>query len=195
MTPPPGWVEEPHIHRSAIGERYCAAPGTGRLNSSWSKVSSPWKMLPSVRPTSFSSSRGVRTSACRIRSLKPGRVVARSGRCTVSPKASRSASVHSPPSIFGGQYCTKHAHEMLARRRHGRIDEGRDHHVEEGIARPAAGLPVVVGPLHPLDRVGEVQVAPQAGRVLGQRREARQAVERDVDLAGGAADLEVRAPA
>ena len=40
------------------------SPGIGRLNISWSMVSSPWKILPSVRPTSSSSSCGVRTSTC-----------------------------------------------------------------------------------------------------------------------------------
>src|SRR3984957_18467250 len=54
ITPPPGCVLDPHIYIPRTGARYCAYPGIGRLNSNWSKVSSPWKILPSVRPTSFS---------------------------------------------------------------------------------------------------------------------------------------------
>src|SRR5262249_31210740 len=86
MTPPPGWVLDPHRYSPRSGVRYCAQPGTGRLNSSWSKVNSPWKMLPSVSPTSVSSSCGVRTSTWRIRLLKFGlwRAIVS---ITVSPKA------------------------------------------------------------------------------------------------------------
>ena len=72
MTPPPGCVLEPHMYIPRTGARYWAYPGTGRLNNNWSNVSSPWKMFPSVSPTSFSISHGVRISACRMRSLKLG---------------------------------------------------------------------------------------------------------------------------
>ncbi len=83
------------------------------------------------------------------------------------------------------------AHEVLARRGHGRVEQGRDHHVEERVLRPAPGLPVVIGALHALDAVGEMHVAAHAGGVLAESREFRQAVERDVHLAGGAAHLEM----
>ena len=152
-------------------------------------MSSPWKMLPSVSPTSASSSRGVRISAWRTRSRKPGAYCSIWSR-QVSPKASRSASVHSPALELRRGVLHEDAHEVLARRGHRRVDQGRDHDVEEGVARPAAGLPVVVGAFHPLDRVGEMEVALEAGRAFGERREARQAVEGDVELAGGAAGLE-----
>ena len=84
---------------------------------------------------------------------------------------------------------------MFSRRRHRRVERGRDHHVEERIGRPAPGLPVVIGAFHALDRIGEMQVAAQAGRILRQRREFRHRIQRDVDLAGRAPDLEVLHPA
>ena len=95
MTPPPGCVLEPHRYSPPSGVRYCAQPGMGRLNSSWSKVSSPWKILPSVSPTSASRSCGVRTSACRIRLLKSGLWRAMVS-MTVSPKALRLAASQGP---------------------------------------------------------------------------------------------------
>ena len=78
---------------------------------------------------------------------------------------------------------------MLARRHHGRVEAGRDQHVEHRIAREVAGLPVVVGAFHPLHRIGKMQIAPVAGAVVGQRWKFWQTVERDVHLAGRAADF------
>src|SRR5207249_5159134 len=63
MMPPPGWVEEPQSQSPFTGVRNRAHPGTGRLKKSCSRLSSPWKMLPSVRPRSRSTSSGV--STCR----------------------------------------------------------------------------------------------------------------------------------
>ncbi len=85
----------------------------------------------------------------------------------------------------------EHAHKVLAGRRHGRVAERRDHHVDVGVLRPGARLPVVVGALHALHRVDEMHVAVHQRAALGQRRERRQAVERDVDLSRRAATLEI----
>src|SRR5439155_14214429 len=68
MIPPPGCVAEPHIQRLRIGVRYAPQPATGRLKNSCSNVSSPWKMLPSVRPKVCSMSSGVNTCRCRMMS-------------------------------------------------------------------------------------------------------------------------------
>src|SRR5690348_10957222 len=61
MMPPPGCVADPHMYRFLMGVRYCAHPGTGRRKKSCSSESSPWKMLPSLRPHSRSRSSGVTT--------------------------------------------------------------------------------------------------------------------------------------
>src|SRR5580658_43215 len=105
MTPPPGCVLEPHMYSPRTGARYCAKPGTGRLKSSWSMVSSPWKMLPSVKPTSFSMSQGVRISACRIRFLKLGLCRAMVS-ITVLPNPWRLSASQGPSASSYGQYCT-----------------------------------------------------------------------------------------
>jgi hypothetical protein len=60
------------------------------------------------------------------------------------------------------------AHEVLAGRRHGRVERGRDHHVEERVGRPAPGLPVVIGALHALDGIGEMHVARMQGEPSGR---------------------------
>ena len=41
MTPPPGWVADPHIHRFRRGVAYFAQPGAGRKKNSCSSVNSP----------------------------------------------------------------------------------------------------------------------------------------------------------
>ena len=92
---------------------------------------------------------------------------------------------------MGGQYWDEHRHHVLARRRHGRIDGGGNQHIDVGILRPSAGLPVVVGPLHAFKGVGAVHVAEHQGAVGRNAVECRQAVQRDVQLARRAANLEV----
>src|SRR5690606_37300125 len=63
--------------------------------------------------------------------------------------------------------------------------------VEIGLLRPGAVLPVVVRALHFLERVEEVHVAVVQRIVTAESGEFRQAIERDVELPRGAADLEV----
>src|SRR6185503_11282955 len=110
MIPPPGWVDEPHSHRSLIGVRNRAQPGTGRLKKSCSSESSPWKMLPSVRPVVRSMSSGVMTWRWRI---FDGRSGANSAirLTTASPNASRWRSQPAGPprdsSSWYGAYWTK----------------------------------------------------------------------------------------
>ena len=56
------WMGARSAHPQALdGVRYRAQPGTGRLKKSCSSDSSPWKMLPSVRPIRRSMSSGVST--------------------------------------------------------------------------------------------------------------------------------------
>src|ERR1041385_4728809 len=97
LMPPPGCEDEPHSHSPRTGVRNLANPGTGRLQNSCSRLSSPWKMFPSVMPSSRSMSSGVRTCRCRITSRMFG---ARSSMVsiTASPKASRISSSHEAPS-------------------------------------------------------------------------------------------------
>src|SRR3546814_7807871 len=63
-------------------------------------------------------------------------------------------------------------------------------HVEVGLRGPPPGLPVVVGALQLRQRFRGVQVAVQEGRAGRGGRKAGEAVERDVELGGRAADLE-----
>src|SRR5437763_11363017 len=72
MMPPPGWVADPHMYRFLMGVRYCAHPGTGRRKKSCSSESSPWKMLPSLRPHSRSRSSGVTTCLWMMMSFRFG---------------------------------------------------------------------------------------------------------------------------
>src|ERR1700690_2762564 len=72
MMPPPGCVAEPHIYKFLMGVRYRAQPATGRRKKSCSSESSPWKMLPSLRPHSRSRSSGVTTCLWRMMSLMFG---------------------------------------------------------------------------------------------------------------------------
>src|SRR5439155_7803976 len=107
MIPPPGCAEDPHSHRFRTGARNRPTPAAGRLQNSCSRVSSPWKMLPSVSPSTSSRSRGESTCRCRMRSLMLGANRAMAS-TTASPKASRSRSSHSLPSArWYGAYCTK----------------------------------------------------------------------------------------
>src|SRR5204862_318466 len=91
MMPPPGCVAEPHIQRLRTGVLYCAHPGTGRAKNSCSSVSSPWKILPSVKPNSRSRSSGVSTCRCRMMSRMLGACSAIVS-ITASPNASRRSS-------------------------------------------------------------------------------------------------------
>src|SRR5258706_11623444 len=59
MTPPPGCAPDPHRYRPGTGVRYRAQPATGRMENIWSRLISPWKMLPPVMPNRRSRSSGV----------------------------------------------------------------------------------------------------------------------------------------
>src|SRR5581483_5495190 len=107
MMPPPGWVAEPQSHRSLTGVRYLAHPGTGRLKKSCSSESSPWKMLPSVRPVISSMSSGVTTCLWMMRSRILGNRSS-SVSITASPNAVRISSSQTFPSArWYGAHCTK----------------------------------------------------------------------------------------
>ncbi len=74
MMPPPGCVPAPHCQYPLIGVRYLAHSGTGRRKKSWCSASSPWKMLPSLRPVIRSMSTGVSTCLLQDQRLDVGRV-------------------------------------------------------------------------------------------------------------------------
>ena len=80
---------------------------------------------------------------------------------------------------------------MLTGRRHGGIGLGRDKYIHIGVFRPRTVLPVIVGTLQPRQRVREMVIAEHQGAFLVEAMEVRQAVQRDVELAGRSANLEV----
>jgi hypothetical protein len=89
-----------------------------------------------------------------------------------------------------GRVLDEAAHDVLARRRHGRVHEAGEDDVNVGPAAEAAVLRLVVGALHVLQRGAD---AHRAAEVLGAarvRREGRQRVEGEVDLAGASPELE-----
>ena len=79
---------------------------------------------------------------------------------------------------------------MLARRRHARVDHGRDFHVHVGALREAAELGVVVRLLQVVDTGADPDHALQEGRVL-HGRELGCGVKRQIHLARRAAELEL----
>ena len=81
-------------------------------------------------------------------------------------------------------------HEMLARRDHGGVDHGRDHQVLDRVAAEAAGRPDVIGAFPARDQIGDVKVAADVRRPVGQGGKRGRGIERDGELARGAARLE-----
>src|SRR5215472_18034853 len=90
-----------------MGVRNCAYPGTGRRKKSCSRDSSPWKMLPSLKPNSRSRSSGVSTCLLMMMFFRFG-AYSEMVLITLLPKASRSSSQFSPGRSLYGAYCTKH---------------------------------------------------------------------------------------
>src|SRR5215475_13333393 len=90
-----------------MGVRNCAYPGTGRRKNNCSSESSPWKMLPSLKPNSRSRSSGVSTCLLLIMLFKLGAYSAMVS-ITLLPKASRWSSQFNPGRSLYGAYCTKH---------------------------------------------------------------------------------------
>jgi len=80
--------------------------------------------------------------------------------------------------------------EMLARRDHGGVDHGRDHQVLDRVAAEAAGRPVVIGAFPARDQIGDLEVAADVRRPVGQGGKRGRGIERDGELARGAARLE-----
>src|SRR6185369_456901 len=79
------------------------------------------------------------------------------------------------------------ADDVLAGRRHRRVDQGRDDHVDVGLAAEVPVLRVVVGGLHVVDRRAEADRAAEMLARAGQTAEVRQAVDGEVHLARRAA--------
>ena len=110
---------------------------------------------------------------------------------TASPNASRwSSQVPSSGASLYGRVLDEAADDVLAGRRHGRVDQGRDDHVDVRLAAEVAVLRVVVGLLHLVDRRAEADRAAQVLAVARQAREVGQPIDRQVDLARRAAELE-----
>ena len=74
------------------------------------------------------------------------------------------------------------AHDVLARRSHRRIHEGRDDHVDVRAPAEAPGLCVVVGPLHVLHRRAEADRPPQVVALARQAGEVGKTAQGQVDL-------------
>src|SRR5690606_2940566 len=83
------------------------------------------------------------------------------------------------------------AHEVLSRRCHRRVGDGRDDHVDVRVLGPGAFLPVVVGAFHAFNGIDEMHVAVEQRVVLRQGGEGGHAVQGNVQLPGRATDLEV----
>ena len=88
---------------------------------------------------------------------------------TVSPKASRCSS-QVPSARWYGAYCTKQLTTCLPGGAMRRVDERRDDHVDVRPAAEAAGLGVVVGLLHVVERGREADGAAQVLAGARQRR-------------------------
>jgi len=89
------------------GTGTCRDPGSGcgtgrRPSHIWSGVTSPWKMLPPVRPIRFSMSGGPRTSDSSRHSGKSGAEAGRSGRRTASRTSLRGGCPSPPSAILVG---------------------------------------------------------------------------------------------
>ena len=162
MMPPPGCVADPPIHNWRIGVAYCAHPGDGRRKNNCSSDSSPWKMLPSLRPNSrFEIQRRhhltVQDDVADVRGVLRNRVDHRVAQalCAARPQVPRArarARVHEAgQDVFPGGAIA------------GSVKR-RDHHVEE---RPPRELPV----LRP--RRARAPGSPRPARSRSRRRDAR----------------------
>src|ERR1700735_915437 len=105
MIPPPGCVADPHMYNFLIGVRYRAQPAAGRKKKSCSSESSPWKILPSVRPVWRSMSSGVMNCFPMMTFFMFGAYSAIVS-ITVLPNASRCSSQFPLLNLYGA-YCTK----------------------------------------------------------------------------------------
>ena len=92
---------------------------------------------------------------------------------------------------FGRAVLHEIRHPVFPGRRDGRIPGRRYDGLDERIIGPAAVLPAVVGPFHGLQRSGKALAAAVDVAVVRHAGEFRHSGQRDVDLAGRAADLEV----
>ena len=188
MMPPPGCADEPHSQRSLTGVRKRAQPGAGRFTNSCSRDSSPWKMLPSVRPIVRSISRGVSTWRWRMRLRMFRRPLGDGVDHRIAERLP--LVVPGPLRKVVRRVLHEAAHDVLAGRRHARVDERGDDHVDVRPPAEGAGLRVVVRLLHVVERGREADGAPQVLTRTGQAGEVGQAVEGEVDLAGRAAEPE-----
>ena len=97
----------------------------------------------------------------------------------------------SVPLVPGGQLVGRvldeAAHHVLAGRRHGPIDEGRDDHVDVRTPAEAPRLCIVVGKLHVVDPRAEADRATQVLAFAGQACELGKPVQREIHLPAGAA--------
>src|SRR5207247_2400166 len=111
---------------------------------------------------------------------------------TVSPNSSRRSSQVPLRSVYGA-YWMKHD-MMFARRREGRVERGRDAHVDVRSVRIVSVLRVVVRFLDVIHAGAEGDCPLKVDPVPREAREARGFLERQVDLARRSLDLEVLDP-
>ena len=168
MIPPPGWVAEPHSQRSRTGVRKRAWPGTGRLKKSCSRRELALEDVALGQP-------GRPLDVERRLDVPVQDDVADVRRELGDPVdhgvAERLALVVPRPELRGQlvrRVLDEAADHVLAGRRHRRVDEGRDDHVDVRLAAEAAVLRVVVGLLHLVDRRAEADRAAEVLAGAGQ---------------------------
>ena len=166
MIPPPGCADEPHSQRSRTGVRKRAQPGTGRLKNSCSSDSSPWKMLPSVRPVVALDVERREHLAVEDEVRMFGRELGDRVDDGVAERLALVVPGRRAPGQLVRRVLDEAADDVLAGRRHRRVDQGRDDHVDVRPAAEAAVLGVVVGLLHVVERRAE---ADGAAEVLARR--------------------------
>ena len=76
---------------------------------------------------------------------------------------------------------------MFAWGRDGWIGEARDHHIDVGALGKFTVLGLIVGALHIFDAGGDRHCAAEVAACAWQARKFRQAIEREIYFAGGAA--------
>ena len=146
-------------------------------------------MLPSVRPILCSMSQGETTWRPMMALFRFGAYSA-TVFTTASPKASRLLLPRTLGEVIG-RVLHEDRHHVLSRRRHGGIDRRRDENVHVRAAREVAVLGLVVGALDVVRaRADRDRARAGAGPSPGRHVKLGSSREREVDLAGGAADLE-----
>ena len=190
MIPPPGWVAEPHSQRSRTGR---PEPGVAGHRAVEEELLEAELALEDVALGQAEPALDVERGEDLAVEDDVADVRGDLGDPVDDGVAERLAVVVPGPEarveLVRG-VLDEAADDVLAGRRHRRVDQGRDDHVDVRPLRPAAVLRVVVGALHVVDAGAEADRAAQVVALAGQAGEVGQPVDRHVDLARRAAELE-----